>query len=399
MRSLTQSNHDAEVRELLRGAAGALLARLPELTDELVTRVRGGDEAYCTFVPADDHWQSTREGLRIGITTILQDRHERRDLPFTESMARRRAEQGLPVDSLMRMYRLAAQVMWSAIVEYVEREQPERIGVLVRVAGHVWHAIDRQALVAGNTYRRREQELLGRNHERVNALLDALLDGTADAGVVRGASAALDLPERARFAVVTVRFPIRHDHEGTRLPEKIGQMRFMWRMRTGHEVGVVALGDASLDDLTQALRLVVSGVAGVSPVVESLVDLGDAHRLAELAMRTCADAGPEIARLDQRLATVLVICQPELSGHLVGGVLGPLLALEGADRDVLLTTLETWLLCEGSAARAAGRLYCHRNTIINRIRRIEQLTGRSLSRPRDIVDLTLALDAVRLLPL
>ncbi len=36
-----------------------MLARLPELTDELVTRVRGGDEAYCTFVPADDHWQST----------------------------------------------------------------------------------------------------------------------------------------------------------------------------------------------------------------------------------------------------------------------------------------------------------------------------------------------------
>jgi DNA-binding PucR family transcriptional regulator len=48
--------------------------------------------------------------------------------------------------------------------------------------------------------------------------------------------------------------------------------------------------------------------------------------------------------------------------------------------------------------RAAGQLYCHRNTVFNRIRRIEQLTGRSLARPLDIVELTLALDAVRLLP-
>ncbi|WP_239103266.1 helix-turn-helix domain-containing protein [Microbispora corallina] len=54
--------------------------------------------------------------------------------------------------------------------------------------------------------------------------------------------------------------------------------------------------------------------------------------------------------------------------------------------------------CEGSAVRAAGELYCHRNTVFNPVRRIEQMTGRSLSRPRDLVELSLALDAVRLHP-
>ncbi|WP_218034554.1 PucR family transcriptional regulator [Acrocarpospora corrugata] len=391
-----QLHADEEVREMLRTAARAMLERLPELTDELVARVRGGDEDYCSLVPYDDHWASTLEGMRLGITAILQKRGERRDLQFTEAMARRRADQGLPLDSMMRMYRLAAQVTWAGIVDYMEREHPDQLGALVRTACHVWHAIDRQALVAGDTYRRRESELLGRNHERVSALLDALLDGAADAGVVRSAAAGLDLPERGRYAVVTVRFPVRHD--GGRLPEKLGGMRLLWRMRTGHEVAVVALGEGTLDGLASALSVTVSGVAGISPVVDGLVELGEAHRLAELAMRTCVDAGPEVARLDQRLPAVLVICQPEISGYLVNGVLGQLLALDPADRDVLLTTLETWLRCEGSAAQAAGQLYCHRNTIINRIRRIENLTGRSLSRPRDIVDLALALDAVRLLP-
>ncbi|WP_169729406.1 PucR family transcriptional regulator [Thermoactinospora rubra] len=389
---------DDDVRQTLRATARALLDRLPELADELVTRVRGGDEAYCARVPFDDHWHSTLEGMRLGISAILQDRAERRDLAFTEAMARRRAEQGLPLDSLLRMYRLAGQVTWSAMVDHLERECPDRLGVMVRAASHVWHAIDRQAMVAAETYRRREKEILGRSRERVDALLDALLNGAADTGVVRSAAAALDLPERGRYAVVTVRFPRRRDQDDACLPAAVGPARLLWRMRTGHEVAVVALGEAGLDELCRELSLLVGGVAGVSPVVDGLAELGAAHELAFLAMRTCADGGPEIARLDRRVPQALVVSQPDIAAHLVDGVLGRLLALDPADRDTLLTTLETWLACDGSAVRAAGRLYCHRNTIINRVRRIEQLTGRSLTSPRDIVELALALDAVRLLP-
>ncbi|MGV9774257.1 PucR family transcriptional regulator [Streptosporangium sp. NPDC003464] len=133
-------------------------------------------------------------------------------------------------------------------------------------------------------------------------------------------------------------------------------------------------------------------------MVEGLTELGRARRLAELALRTCVGEGPEIALLEDRLPAAPVVSQPELAGHLSGAVLRPILALDPADREVLLGTLEAWLRCEGSAMRTTGQLYCHRNTVFNRIRRIEQLTGRSLARPLDIVELALALDAVRLLP-
>src|SRR5690606_13037153 len=76
--------------------------------------------------------------------------------------------------------------------------------------------------------------------------------------------------------------------------------------------------------------------------------------------------------------------------------LGGLGDVDPAFRDVLLTTLETWLECDGSAARAADRLFCHRNTVLNRLRKIEQLTGRTLTRPGDLVELALALSALRL---
>lgn len=61
---------------------------------------------------------------------------------------------------------------------------------------------------------------------------------------------------------------------------------------------------------------------------------------------------------------------------------------------LLLTTLGTWLACQGSTTFAAQRLYCHRNTVSNRLRRVEQLTGRSLSDPRQLVELALAHAAV-----
>ncbi|GAB2984840.1 hypothetical protein GCM10023080_058130 [Streptomyces pseudoechinosporeus] len=63
----------------------------------------------------------------------------------------------------------------------------------------------------------------------------------------------------------------------------------------------------------------------------------------------------------------------------------------------VLVCLAVWLECDGSAQRASERLYCHRNTVLNRLRRYEQLTGRSLARPTDLVDVSLALSARRLL--
>jgi hypothetical protein len=390
---------DDEVRRIMRLAARRLLLRLPELTDELVGKIRDTDEAYRRMVPTDDHWQSVYEAMRDGIGAILLPRSERCDLPQAEKTARRRAEQGLPMDSLLRSYRLSAQVMWDGLIDVVAEEESDSLPVLLRSATKVWHAIDRQAIAAAEAYRRREAEMFGRTAERVQALLDALLEDRADAALVRSAAAALDLPELGRYAVVITRLPGRHDHgDDAPRPTALGVMRLLWRMRPDYEVSVVLLHDANMDDLAEELRPHVTGCAGISPVVEGLAELGRARRLAELALRTCVGEGPEIARLEDRLPAALVVSQPELAGHLSGAVLRPILALDQADRDVLLGTLQAWLRCEGSAMRAAGQLYCHRNTVFNRIRRIEQLTGRSLARPLDIVELTLALDAVRLLP-
>ena len=72
--------------------------------------------------------------------------------------------------------------------------------------------------------------------------------------------------------------------------------------------------------------------------------------------------------------------------------------LAADERTVLIDTFEAWLDAGGSANDTAARIFCHPNTVRHRLRRIEELTGRSLSRPRDLAELCLAFEVDRQLP-
>ncbi|MEU9883029.1 PucR family transcriptional regulator [Streptomyces phaeochromogenes] len=385
--------------KLLTESCTALLERLPELVDEHMRQLTEHSSVYGEFLPYDQQWREAEEAMRIGIQTISAPRDSpRRDLEYAEEAGRRRAQQGLPLELLVHAYRAAGYLVWDALMEEgaAAGQEPERLVVLMRSATMVWSAVDAQAAVATEAYRATEMELRRRTDERLQALLDALLEGQEAPGLAARAAAGLDLPERGPYAVVVLRSE-RRERESYRRPVEGDGFRFIWRMRADCEVGVVALTDGQgLDGVARALDGRCSGPGGISPVVAGLAELGRARRLAELALRTCPPDATAVVRLDQRMPTALVVSQPELAGRLVSDVFGSLLELEPADRAVLLETLDVWLACEGSAGRAAGRLYCHRNTVFNRLRRLEQLTSRSLARPRDLIEMTLALDAYRL---
>ncbi|WP_318294334.1 helix-turn-helix domain-containing protein [Streptomyces bacillaris] len=104
---------------------------------------------------------------------------------------------------------------------------------------------------------------------------------------------------------------------------------------------------------------------------------------------------PDDVARDDRWTAALVAGAPEVSVRLLAEVFGPLLALAPAERALLVGTLDAWLECGGSVGRAAVRLRCHRNTVFNRLRRLERLTSRSLSHPCELVETVLALEALR----
>ncbi|MFE4632108.1 helix-turn-helix domain-containing protein [Streptomyces sp. NPDC056773] len=300
-----------------------------------------------------------------------------------------RARQGLPLDSLLRVHRLCGRLLWQVLTEAVAAHDRAALPRLLPGAPALWDVVDRMADATAEAYRRAAAVRGDRERELRGALLDSLFDGGGPEGASAESARRLGLPERGRFAVVVL-----DSGDGARAAPAGGAPRVLWRIRADGETGLVELGGLPLASVTELLEPL--GLrAGVSPVVETPGELAGARRLALLALRAAPGAGgPHTALLDERLPSALVAAEPELAARLREVVLGPVLALAPEDRGVLLTTLGTWLTCRGSTTFAAERLYCHRNTVSNRLRRLEALTGRSLADPAHVVELALAHTAV-----
>ena len=135
---------------------------------------------------------------------------------------------------------------------------------------------------------------------------------------------------------------------------------------------------------------------GVSGPAESVTALPGALHEADSAQRLAALRGTsavsvvtsdEVTSHELLLATVPASVLRSFRERL----LGPLLAYDDQHRAELLPTLREFLACSGSWNVCAARMYVHVNTVRYRIRRIEELTGRDLSRLDDQVDFFLAL--------
>jgi hypothetical protein len=377
----------------------ALLARLDEVTDALVAAVLEENPSYSGpgRTPRDDLHRSCHDNLQRLLQTLTGDVDAAVD-PFAAPRAtgRRRAEQGMPLESVLHAYRVGFRIIWEGLIAEARR-RGEGVEHLVDAASEVWGLVDLFSSAVADSYRETEADFARRDNRRREALVDALLEGRgAERAVAADAAAALDLPEHGRYAVVVLA-----GEDVNRAAERAltaAGMRTAWRSRTDREIGLVSLGQGQPRDVVRALAAVDGLRGGLSPVVEGLAEVDVAHRLAETALRALPQSRRGVVDLDTCLAGALLVTAPDLSSRLVSRALGGVLGLDKDERKVLLETLRAWLDTGGSAGQTASRLYCHRNTVLNRLRRIEALTHRSLERVDDLVEWSLALRALDVLP-
>ncbi|MDQ0835372.1 hypothetical protein QF032_007216 [Streptomyces achromogenes] len=414
---------DADALRVLHRAARVLLEDLAALTDRLVAVLQEQEPAYRAAVTCDPTatWQEVHRSLRHSVSSLLDPRGSR-------DAARRcswrigatRAEQGLPLDALLHAFRLGGSLVWQGLIDETARTAPEDVRLLVHVATDVWNFVDEHCTLVADAYRQVERQLAWRRENRLRMLAGALLDGASRIADLPETAQALDLPEDGRYAVVAVTAGCPADGAGARAALARGA-RVYWHTGVEVDYGIVLLGeDADAGAVGRpgherppnakpkpgtgtgsgssgAAPAAGSARTGVSTAVTGLAAVGDARRLADVALGLCPRTGGAI-RLTEHLPAALVVSAPDLGAALVERALGPLGNLEPADEAVLLDTLAAWLACDGSAQRAGERLYCHRNTVLNRLRRYEQLTGRSLARPADLMEVSLALTARGLYP-
>ncbi|MDQ4117831.1 MAG: helix-turn-helix domain-containing protein [Actinomycetota bacterium] len=389
---------DPPVEAALRELGTVLLDEVDALADRLTLQVLAHEPCYVELNLLDDLRETARANLRRGVE-VLADRVPDGVDPgdTTRATGRQRARQGVPLEAVLRAYRLGGRLLWESLLQTSrQRFDGAYDAALLDAADYVWRTNDGSSSALVDAYRQEETRVRSRDLSRRHAVLDALLAGRgSDPVFARDAAAVLGLPESGPLVVVVgcldaAGVDALHEPQQELADQHVASF---WLLRQREQIGLVALETRSARQVAELLRPLVSGRAGMSPPVDGPAAVDAGYRMAQMAVRTVARSG--LALLDEHLPEALLADSPELTDRLVQTVLGGLLELPEADRDTLLESLSTLLACGASPTHAARALFCHRNTVIYRMRRIESVTGRSIGEPRDRLLLTLALTGLR----
>ncbi len=382
--------------------AVTMVEELPELIDELIGRVVSEDPFYTAGDP------STLSRMRADVAEELG--HIVRGFAGLEplraeeagAVARRAAADGVPVAAVLNVYRLGAQIIWERFVDrHRWREAEFDLDTVLEGSAVLWELVNSYSAAISQVYDDTAAERFRRSERERTLLIDGLLEGRLpDLPPMTDVARILDLPRRGTLVVVVAENPA----SGTEgLADIEGALRFegarsAWRLRSQRQVGIVVIGGggptlARVRDMVEARA---GTRVGISPVFTELGETAGAVSLADLALSTLAPGSTGVVLFDDQPIGVLIARSPDLVDRIVQRVLGPVLALE--DGAVLLETLGAWIDAGGSTSATGARLFCHRNTVRNRLQRIEELTGRRLSDPTAVAELCVAMKGLALVP-
>jgi hypothetical protein len=378
----------SEVVARLTELAPMLLDQVDAMADRMVEVLLRTEPAYRQLCGngAVEMRASARANLERGMRTLIGAASgSRTSLGDARDVGRRRAAQGIPLEAVLRAYRLGGQVTWEALLDVSRRSEGAHDTLLLEVAGVIWRTNDAECAAVAEGYREEQGRIAGVDDETRQQVLEGLLDGRGgDPAFVRTASELLAVPLHARLVAVVA---LVAEDGGPALDAPASALlkrgvRSVWGRRSGAQVGIVALGTVTGNEVMSWLRTAASGPVGVSAIVDGAAEVDSAYRLAETAARTLPSGTQRVVSIDERLPEALLSNSPEISSRLVGQSLGGLLDLPEDEREVLLDTLAAFLVSDGSPTRAADELYCHRNTVMHRLRRIETVTGHKVTDPR-----------------
>lgn len=388
--------------DLTRRLTQQVILRLDALTDDLVAEILDENAGYvdAELVSLGELRRSCRDNIER-VLQMLGDIVPAGVDPLDAAVVTgtRRAERRAPLEAVLRSFRIGGRVVWRSLAKVAKEDGTICWDDMVDVAAAVWTVVDEASSAVARAYRRTELRLRRLDeHRRLTMFTDLLRGRARDTAFAAEAAAELDLPADGEYLVIVT--DLAQDGGPGLAPAEdmlaVNGVRSIWQPHARHTVGLVALATHDPDRLLDMLHAGIRDRVGVSPRVHGLGEVGTAHELAALALRTLPAGDAAIARLDDRLPAALLVRSPDLADRLVDVVLGPLLRLPGGERQALLATLSAWLRTNRSPAAAAELLYCHRNTVINRMAKVESLLGRSLEDFESTLTVSYALKALEL---
>jgi hypothetical protein len=275
---------------------------------------------------------------------------------------------------------------WALVVADWTADQHEVAVELATLIG-----LERSALAAGRVVERRA----------ATQLLSLLADESAPASDISARLTAAGFGPEDRLCVVSMTIT---GEAGLALAVLDELVDGLVTEVDGEAVAIVPADDGLVESLRAGVRTVepglgscrlALGVSGPGPGSRLRASIDEARYARGVAghngTRAAVVAGTELAS-HQLLFGAL---PDELRQSFCRRLLGPVRAYDQEHHSELVESLRVFLDCSGSWSQAAARLHLHVNTLRYRIGRVEELTGRDLSRFADRVDLFLALELSR----
>jgi hypothetical protein len=301
------------------------------------------------------------------------------------------AAEGVPLDLLQHAYRLAGLRIWEELARRLRSRTDT--GDLLRASSRVWYAIDRSSNVAVQAHLEAAGGL-GEDMARTELLRGVLTGAVHDLETARRA---LGLPSDVMLAVAVTAPGAPAEPAPAEPPAGHPGVTIRRLTHEGDRLTLVA-APTSEDTHGVLAELATHAPTGASRPFTSLADAPDALAQARTAVRSLPPGRVGLSRYGDSPLDALLVADGDRAAELACAVLGGLRDRDPRDEELLLATVEAWFEHGGSGTGAAAALHCHRNTVLNRLARVAELTGRDVNDPRAAAELYAAVRARRLHP-
>jgi sugar diacid utilization regulator len=326
-------------------------------------------------------------------------------------IAARRFHEGVPLESLLHAVRLWAALCWNAVLGLTRTDVKHEREAALQIASTIMDFADRLSTVFTEAYL---DEVTDRGLLRRD-LLDALLTSHEDGNSAVRLARRLHLRLQDNYVVVVVRGDgveaeqAREQSQGSsnRLDHSVEVTRRTMRPKAGSPLTGMRNGDLVVlypaaspidleairqDCLRLAAELGGEVSIGMSGWHEGRPSLGVSYAEARdaVAIAERLGIGQRAVGLDEVLVDHLLAASAPARG-ILDDVLAPLQAYDASRQAALVETLRAYLLTRFNVTKAAEALFVNPNTVVYRLRRIKELSGRDTRDLDDLLVLYLAL--------
>lgn len=358
---------------------------IPRLVEDFLAAFsRSG--RYGDSLVSEDELRLTAFEVFARITDVLVGAMDEEELrTHAQSLGRRRAHQGVELATLIDAIQLDFTVLW----EHLRRAAGADQEALIDHVAQVHSVVTMYNLVVRDAYRLEEargQHDVHRAHARHLERLFAAesLGALGIAEITR----ALNLDADCHFDVA-VAHPTAAVELRALLDAPISSSEAF-----GHGVRgmFVAFWPISQRPSGQSTRDIGAGLATISGILfRDVSGLAGVRAAAQQAPRIFDATGP-LDNLAEAPDVLWAVAGDAIANFPASGITELTQAITELRQSnaPLYRTIATYLDC-GSIKDSAEALHCHRNTVLNRLRQVTELTGLDITRPKDAARALLAL--------